>query len=274
MTSVSSITSSSKPVNSFEELIKNHPEYSVLCSRCNTKDDYIKIRKALQIYNIENFKDTETKNGVLLFKNNKLNVNPSLSPPEAAKKGFIPFTFFSTMKFANPEDQALIPQLREKYIILRNKPELGGIGPEDPNWKTAQFNENASMSAYHQFVGVKNMNWDLFNVLTFGLEPGSITPNSKEAVILMLNELQTIGNAWAESKCIPREYLGLYFHVYPFNSVQSLHMHMVDKREQHEGVAMKINQHKNMPISEIMHYFKAIPRRSQRLIDKLQFQNM
>jgi hypothetical protein len=234
---------------SFGETIKT--EQPKLNTRCNTLKDYTTLRNSLQEYGLDNFKKNETvMGGKYLFSGNTLNIHGS--PDTERVGGRLPFTFFTVMDNANATDQQLIPvNIRRKYIILRNKPELGGTGYNN-KWKmNAKKNPDASMSAHHQFVGVKAMDWDKFNALTFGM--GECGSNKK--VLKMLDELQEIANNWAKKRRIPKKYLGCYFHIYPFNSVQSLHMHMVDIRKEHRGVAWSINKHKNMPLEILKQYF-------------------
>ena len=109
------------------------------------------------------------------------------------------------------------------------------------------------MSQHHQFVGVKAMDWDKFNALTFGYGPGGVDES-----LQMLDELETIANTWATARGIPRANLGCYFHIYPFNSVQSLHMHMVDTRQSNLGAAWAKNTHKNMPLEMVRRYLEDI----------------
>jgi len=233
------------PGPSFGSAIKTHnPD---LTRRCNTLEDYTTLRNALEQYGVEKFRQNETvMGGENLFSGDKLNINGSPNPEPST--GRLPFTFFTVMNIANGEDQQLIPkQLREKYIILRNMSEFGGSPGTD--WGTAKTNDDASMSQHHQFVGVKSMDWDKFNALTFGYGRGGV-----EASLQMLNELEIIANAWATARGIPPPNLGCYFHIYPFNSVQSLHMHMVDTRRANLGTAWDVNEHKNMPLGEVRRY--------------------
>jgi len=141
--------------------------------------------------------------------------------------------------------------LKEKYLIMRNKPEFGGIGPDDENWVEAKNNENASMSAYHQFVVIKDTSWSKFNALTFGYGDNE----DNHTVLKMLYEIQLIADSWAYSNKIPKKNLGVYFHVYPLNSVQSLHVHLVDIREENLGKAFMKNIYKNMPLESLRLYF-------------------
>lgn len=243
-----------------------------LIAKCNTLSDYKEIRNMLNEYSVEKFKNTETsKDGqFLLFNSGKLNIDPTRPIPfsldaitRSKNNKYLLFTFFNIMKDANPEDQKYIPsELKDKYIILRNKPNLGGNGFDDwyrnstrnsrgeiINCIAPNKNPEASMSAWHQFLCVKSDEWDLFNAMTFGFGKKS------SDMLNMLLELKLIALAWAKDKNIDESDLGCYFHVYPFNSVNSLHMHMVDKSIASRGAAWAINEPKNMDILSIIEYF-------------------
>ena len=190
------------------------------------------------------FKNNEKtgKNMVPMFDSNKVNVSQ------------IPFTFLKLIDKVSPEDPSQFPipkHIRSKYAILKNRPEFGGIGPHDPHWKTAKTNPKASMSAYHQFIGVRDPHWSLFNVLTFGEDPDFQSP---EAVLEMLNNFEIIAQKWAATNGVKE--LGCYFHIYPFNSVQSLHMHMVDIHHSRLGAAWMECQESNLPLSDVKTYFE------------------
>ena len=238
-----------------------------LFNHCSCLSDYKDLRVLLIQYGIERFKETETISNRYIFTKNELNIEENswyktwsgyiykyLLETYYRSSILIPFTFFKVMKYSEESDQDCIPQnLKNKYIILRNKEEYGGIGPQDSNWLIAKENEDASMSAYHQFIGIKDTSWQYFNALTFGLE----ISESYKSVLNMFNELEIIANLWAKKNNIPKEYLGCYFHIYPFNSVQSLHMHMIDLRKENLGKAYFKSCHKNMPLSEVRKYFES-----------------
>ena len=232
---------------SFGSAIKTHN--TNLTTRCNTLEDYATLRNALEQYGVEKFHQTETvMGGKNLFSGDKLNINGSPNPEPPT--GRLPFTFFTVMKFANGEDQQLIPkQLQDKYIILRNKPEFGGSPGTD--WDTAKQMILHQCHNITSFVGVKAMDWDKFNALTFGYGPGGVDES-----LQMLDELEAIANTWATARGIPSHNLGCYFHIYPFNSVQSLHMHMVDTRPASLGAAWAKNTHKNMPLEMVRRYLR------------------
>ena len=218
--------------------------------KCTTLAEYTRHKalfaKFCNEHGPHHFKNNEKtgKNMVPMFESNKVNVSQ------------IPFTFLKLTDKVSPEDpsQSPIPKhIRSKYAILKNRPEFGGIGPHDPHWKTAKANPKASMSAYHQFIGVRDPHWSLFNALTFGEDPNFQSP---EAVVEMLNNFEIIAQKWATQHGIAK--VGCFFHVYPFNSVQSLHMHMVDLNPENLGAAWEEYATLNTPLSSIKAYFESL----------------
>lgn len=241
----------------FEDHIRNyHPR---LLKKLNNIEDYSYIRAVLKSYGIWRFYFTEKVNELYLFNYSKLNVyepatknntsiNPNI-PPDV-----LPFTFLYILPNKSDNEQECIPfNLRDKYAIVNNKPGYGGIGPSE-EWDKAKHMEFGSMSMYHQFLVVRDTSADMFNALLFGL---NLFKNSSNKTILnMLYEMDVIASQWAESKNIPLKYLGCFFHIYPNNSVNSLHMHMVDTREEHLGKAWKVGEYKNLPLKDLITYFR------------------
>ena len=215
--------------------------------KCNTEEEYAKLkalyRKFAEINGPYHFKNNEKIGAkqIPIFKNNKVN------------DAELPFTFLGMMSKIAPDhpSQTAIPKhLRSRYAILRNRPEFGGVGPDDPHWETAKSNPKASMSAYHQFIGIRDDTWSAFNVLTFGEDPEYQSP---AAVVEMLDELKTIAKKWASVNGVNQ--LGCFFHTFPFNSVQSLHMHMVDLDPDRLGAAWDECSEVNLPLSAVRNYF-------------------
>jgi hypothetical protein len=218
----------------------------------NTPHDYGALK---QLY-----KEFCARHGEHHFKNNEVIQAKDSSIPiftsNTVNVSQIPFTFLKMLSSISPDhpSQSPIPKhIRSKYAILKNRPEFGGIGPDDPHWATAKTNPSASMSAYHQFVAVRDFSWSLFNALTFGEDPEF---QSKKEVLTMLEDLETIATNWAGSHGITN--VGCFFHVYPFNSVQSLHMHMVDLNPENLGEAWKEYATINTPLSSVKSYFESL----------------
>ena len=71
-----------------------------------------------------------------------------------------------TFGIADEDDQTIITKAgmdTNKYIILRNKPENGGVPDKYKEWVEIKNNQGVSMSANHQFLAVKNKYWNLFD---------------------------------------------------------------------------------------------------------------
>lgn len=102
-----------------------------------------------------------------------------------------------------------------KYMVARNRPEL------DAAWGAPNAVAlGASMSERHRFLLLRDLDWRTFNVLTFPAE---------QKYIDLLRDMRDCAMAYAHAENPAWTNVGLYFHCYPKNSVQALHLHMVDK---------------------------------------------
>jgi hypothetical protein len=104
-----------------------------------------------------------------------------------------------------------------------------------------------NMSGRHRFMLFNDLSWWWFNALVFGMEN--------------VQELEKCIEIVAEMAVAAREYvaasdlgwttnIGLYFHVYGHNSVNSLHLHIVDLGATTEFYD-ELN-YKNLPIEEAL----------------------
>ena len=102
--------------------------------------------------------------------------------------------------------QPLLHAGPEGNLVNGNRPQ------NDQNWNNPEFETTASMSRFHKFVTLPTKYWRHFNVLTFqqlrnpgyaGLDAGTGVPGGRKEGT--------------------EEDVLLYFHVFPFNSVQSIH---------------------------------------------------
>merc|ERR1719469_870247 len=115
-------------------------------------------------------------------------------------------------------------EFREDYVVVRNKKEYDEMwASSDPAWAG-----KASMSKRHVLITVKDLHWEWFNVLTFGLVSGL-----EEGIA----KLRGIRDAALEWSCSTddwprgRDYLGMFLHVYAHSSVNSMHLHVLDMAE-------------------------------------------
>jgi len=122
-------------------------------------------------------------------------------------------------------------------MVLGNKPE------HDSNWNNENFKETASMSMHHKFlVQTDYLRWHRFNVLTMGMNKCQKDNDNDLHRLIVMSEQ---GIEFAKSEGWSPN-LGMYFHVYPDNSVKSLHLHLVDL--DHVGPAFDYQMHKNLSI--------------------------
>jgi len=145
---------------------------------------------------------------------------------EELTTGFQPFNFFA--RIANNDqhqrvaahDQYMLGQSAIHYAIVHNKPEC------DDHWKSSDpsWLGKASMSERHRFLITRNLHWEWFNVLTFGLISGP------EKGVEMLEGMKTAALSWAaKAQDWPDpKYIGLFLVVWPLTTVPHAHLHIVD----------------------------------------------
>ncbi len=83
----------------------------------------------------------------------------------------------------------------------------------------------------------KDLQWKKFNVI-------SMDRND----IQFLKDMKEAGNHYATKRGWKN--VGMYFHCFPYNSVQSLHLHVVNL--DNKGPALKYHAHKNLPIDSVI----------------------
>jgi hypothetical protein len=105
----------------------------------------------------------------------------------------------------------------------------------DEDFILIDSNENIT----HKFIVPKMSEWDSFNVLTL----------SKKHVEL-LKRMRNIAFLYAFEYRIRK--FGLYFHCYPFNSVHTLHLHIVDLNTEPEF----LNKTNNLKLDDIISYLE------------------
>jgi hypothetical protein len=107
----------------------------------------------------------------------------------------------------------------------------------DINYDKPELVKKASMSKYHKFITIKNLNWKYFNISTF--EANEFNLNLLIELKKQSIEYTKRNEGWSDN-------IGLYFHPFGFNSVNSLHLHMIDL--DHVGPAFEYNNYKNVSL--------------------------
>jgi hypothetical protein len=121
---------------------------------------------------------------------------------------------------------------------------LGNRNQNDENYENPEAKESASMSKNHKFLVKRgDLRWHHFNVLTMGMNK---CQKDNDNDLHQLYVMREQGIKFAKSTEGWSADLGMYFHVYPDNSVKSLHLHLVDLRC--TGPAFNYQMHKNLSI--------------------------
>jgi len=129
----------------------------------------------------------------------------------------------------NPLPQA-VPS--DEFVACQNLPLA------DQNWASTdpEWVGKASMGKRHRFITTTNLRWDYFNVLTIE-DPGFL--------LRMRDYALESAEAWGWSDAI-----GLCFHPYPFNSVPSLHLHVLDMTLR--GTTYDVLHYKNLALEDAL----------------------
>ena len=128
--------------------------------------------------------------------------------------GTKPFNVFARYAFnqmVNTVDQSIIKNYSDEWMICYNKPE------NDKNWNHFD-NKGVSMCGPdengpgHVFITTKDLNWKNFNIATIVLY--------KKVNFLL--KLKKVANEYVKQRGWKKA--GFYFHCFPYNSVNSLHL--------------------------------------------------
>lgn len=143
------------------------------------------------------------------------------------------------------ENAYLSDEARGKFLIACNLPRNAAKWrSDDPAWIG-----NASMAKLHLFLTLKgDLDWSHFNVLALALN-GKVEELQRAIDLLEEMRLAALTFAAAAPEWDP-EHLGLFVHAFPHNSVQSLHVHMVDLRC--TGPSFDALNYKNLPVTEVI----------------------
>mmetsp|Transcript_25018 Transcript_25018/g.63438 ORF Transcript_25018/g.63438 Transcript_25018/m.63438 type:complete len:828 (-) Transcript_25018:92-2575(-) len=143
-------------------------------------------------------------------------------------------------------EQAWLGSWQDRYQICCNLPENEvHWDSDDPAWVG-----RASMSLRHRFMTTKNLHWQWFNALAFGLVPEEEGGLSLEATIQELQDMKAAALTYTSNADGWSSHVGLFFHVFGHNSVNSLHLHLVDM--DHLGPTYRKLEYKNCSIDAVI----------------------
>tara|TARA_B110000208_G_scaffold155224_1_gene188119 strand:- start:4702 stop:5457 length:756 start_codon:yes stop_codon:yes gene_type:complete len=201
-----------------------------------TAYDYAKIRQYMK-------KDGQVSRLLGFFEKMKIVDHYGMLTVEA-KKG-MPFNVFAMIgsgEMCPPGHKDLqkllpVPVTQTKFMVCGNRP------CEDDKWNDKHAS-SGSMSRWHKFLILTTLDWKKFNVLIMGT--GS--KKELEICISMLTEMRKVAEHVATEAGV--EDLGLFVHCCPHNSVQALHIHMLDMT--HVGHWFDEYSYKNLPLDAVI----------------------
>jgi len=133
---------------------------------------------------------------------------------------------------------------RNRWMICKNLPD------NDANWKDPAWAGTASMSIRHRFLTTKDLHWQWFNALVFGIVPSHMGGVSLDEAIAMVREMKAAALTYCANVGGWSDNIGLYFHVFGHNSVNSLHLHVLDLEE--TGPSFDKLMYKNIPLKVVL----------------------
>jgi hypothetical protein len=158
--------------------------------------------------------------------------------------GMQPFNIFARLaggvqtQDSMTEENAMLGKFQEEFLLVCNRPENGDMWQSsDPAWLG-----KASMSKRHRFLTLRDLDWEWFNVLTFGLVSGP------QKALRILNDMKAAAELWLKSQTDWSDWVGLFLHVHAHSSVHSFHLHIVDMN--HLGPTWDHLCHKNLKIDD------------------------
>jgi hypothetical protein len=193
--------------------------------KCCTKTEFAHIRNTLREYGVDQFQKEMMIAGV--FNNDKISNEPSNNP----------FAKILSGKMENPCKDKLN---NTKYVLFQNKTE------NDEHWENSndEWLGKASMSKKHKMLCPVYDHWSNFNVLTLGM---SEEFGLKKA-IEELNDMEMISIDYTKERGWSNN-VGLYFHCYPFNSIMTMHLHILDLNT--VGPSFKKLEYKNLKLDDV-----------------------
>jgi len=158
--------------------------------------------------------------------------------------GMQPFNIFARLaagvqtQEGQENRQRGLKEFKGSFMIATNRPEA------DDKWNSRDqvWLGKASMSKRHVFLLVKDLHWEWFNILTFGLESGVQNGLDK------LNRMKEAVKLWASAQPEWSSNIGMFFHVHAHTGTPSLHLHVLDMDAL--GPSYEQLDYKNLSIDE------------------------
>lgn len=150
-------------------------------------------------------------------------------------KPFNVFARYASYEMKNPVDQTIIQDYMRDWMVCHNKPE-NDMNWNDVNNKTVSMCGPDNHGPGHVFITTKDLHWTNFNISTIVL--------SKK--VEFLKKLKMVAEEYVKQRKWTKA--GFYFHCFPHNSVNSLHLHIVNEDEKYIGHMHSECRYKNLPL--------------------------
>lgn len=168
----------------------------------------------------------------LLKKKGFINADNTLTTGDTP---FNVFARFASGKMKNPVDQSILGNFSEDWMVCHNRPEFDRDWDDVTNNKVSMSRPDVNGPG-HVFITTKNLNWKFFNVTTIVL-----TGNVK-----FLLELKKAATHYVTMRGWKK--YGFYFHCFPHNTVNSLHLHVCNESDGFIGHTHQYTHYKNLPL--------------------------
>lgn len=145
------------------------------------------------------------------------------------------FARYASYEMKNPVDQTIIQDYMKNWMVCHNKPE-NDMNWNDVNNKTVSMCGPDKHGPGHVFITTKDLHWMNFNIATIVL--------SKK--VEFLKKLKEVAEEYVKQRKWTKA--GFYFHCFPHNSVNSLHLHIVNEDEKYIGHMHSECGYKNLPL--------------------------
>mmetsp|Transcript_73908 Transcript_73908/g.154004 ORF Transcript_73908/g.154004 Transcript_73908/m.154004 type:complete len:759 (+) Transcript_73908:35-2311(+) len=159
------------------------------------------------------------------------------------------FAMVATGKVDQPgmkEENEWLADFADHFIIACNRPVCDEHwDSEDPEWLG-----KASMSRRHRFLTTKKLHWQWFNALAFGLVPPSVGGASLAEALNEVERMKAAALRYASKAKGWSSQVGLFAHIFGHNSVNSLHIHILDMSEL--GPSFWKQEFKNCPLDAVI----------------------
>jgi len=148
------------------------------------------------------------------------------------------------------KDQEYLQEFKDHFIICSNLP------ANDEHWDSddKEWVGKASMSKRHRFLTLKDLHWQWFNVLGFGLLPESKGGAGLGRSVALVEVMKAAALRYTSLCPGWSDRVGLFFHVFGHNSVNSLHLHILDMSEL--GPTFWHYEYKNCPLDVVLKVLK------------------